>query len=527
MMNIIKRYLTLLTFTFLLTSMWAQSTTPDPKFYIFLCFGQSNMEGNAAIEAMDRVSPGPRFKMLSCVDMPGLSRSKGKWYVATPPLCREYTGLTPADYFGRTLVKHLPEDVTIGVVHVAVGGAPIELYDEDVISKPGYWDNQADWYVNYCKSYDMNPYRRLINMAKEAQKSGVIKGILLHQGESNNCQQDWPEKVKKVYDNIIKELNLNADDVPLLAGEMVGQAEGGSCWGHNAVIAKLPRYIKNSHVISSKGCPCANDKLHFLASGYRTIGRRYAAKMYELLTGETLDLGDDTVDEKSDYYFDESQEVKNEASNLDGRILVPTDFDKKSLWYVDPTLPGDQSPQNVRTGSISNWSNISYPYMKFHRIKDAKCSTTGNLYTIQICDANGLVASIWGNQGYFNTPPGTWCLFALGLGNTYGQDKAYYGLWKIDYEEGMGYTFQNVGAKENNESSYATPTYGTPQRDKDYVRLFKGASVVKATNVEDIVTDHKVITTDNATYDLQGRRVTTLQKNSLYIRGGKKFIARP
>ena len=26
---------------------------PDPNFQIYLCFGQSNMEGNAAIEAID------------------------------------------------------------------------------------------------------------------------------------------------------------------------------------------------------------------------------------------------------------------------------------------------------------------------------------------------------------------------------------------------------------------------------------------------------------------------------------------
>ena len=89
----------------------ASSQIPDPNFYIFLCFGQSNMEGNAAIEAQDRVSPGNRFQMLSCVDMPSLGRTKGNWYVATPPLCRENTGLTPADYFGRTLVENLPENI--------------------------------------------------------------------------------------------------------------------------------------------------------------------------------------------------------------------------------------------------------------------------------------------------------------------------------------------------------------------------------------------------------------------------------
>lgn len=256
----------------------------DPNFYIFLCFGQSNMEGNATPEAVDKVSPGTRFRMLSCVDMPSLNRKMGNWYAATPPLCRQGTGLTPADYFGRTLIEKLPSDIKVGVVHVAVGGAPIELFDEDAISAPGYWDGQADWYINYCREYNMNPYRRLIDMAKKAQEKGVIKGILFHQGCSNNGQMDWLMKVKKIYTNICDELNLDPQETPFLAGEMVQQSEGGVCSGHNNIIAKLPMTIPNAHVISSVGCPCRGDGLHFTAEGYRIIGRRYADKMYELLT---------------------------------------------------------------------------------------------------------------------------------------------------------------------------------------------------------------------------------------------------
>ncbi|MBR1768396.1 MAG: hypothetical protein IJ742_06780 [Prevotella sp.] len=46
--------------------------------------------------------------------------------------------------------------------------------------------------------------QRLVDMAKIAQQTGVIKGILLHQGESNNTQQDWPQMMKKVYDRLIR-----------------------------------------------------------------------------------------------------------------------------------------------------------------------------------------------------------------------------------------------------------------------------------------------------------------------------------
>lgn len=501
----------------------------DPNFYIFLCFGQSNMEGNAAIEAKDKVSPGERFQMLSCVNMPNLNRSVGKWYVATPPLCRQETGLTPADYFGRTLIQALPEEIKVGVVHVAVGGAPIELFDEDVIKQQGYWDDKESWYVNYCKNYDMNPYRRLINAAKIAQKSGVIKGILLHQGESNNCQQDWPNKVKKIYERIISELNLNADEVPLLAGETVSQAMGGVCWGHNAVIAKLPRVIPNSYVISSKDCPCKGDGLHFTAEGYRMIGKRYAATMYKCLTGEELNIEGDDNNQPAKYYLDTKNEVKVAASELGGKTFVASDFLLKNTWYNDPSA---SSPQNTQVGEISNWENYSYPCLKFNKVTDAKCKTTGNLYTIQMVDSNGVPFSIWGNNGYLNTPPGAWCLFALGLDGggkyTYGQDSNYYGLWKVDYEAGFGYTIQNVGGMEEGKTLYIYPSQATPQGTKDYVRLFSNVSTM--TGIDDIQASGSA-TNNPQIYNIYGQRVSpTLagkvgkDLHGIVIINGKKYV---
>ena len=137
--------------------------------------------------------------------------------------------------------------------------------------------------INMIKEYNGNPYHRLVEMAKLAQKDGVIKGILLHQGESNTNDSTWPGKVKAVYDDLLKDLNLNANAVPLLAGELVNADQGGRCASMNAIIAKLPQTIFDAHVISSKGCTDAADNLHFDAAGYRKLGTRYAATMLSLL----------------------------------------------------------------------------------------------------------------------------------------------------------------------------------------------------------------------------------------------------
>lgn len=260
-----------------LISVQLQSFSQDKKFYIFLCLGQSNMEGYARIEAQDTVNVDPRFKVLQAVNCPDLQRTKDNWYTAVPPLSRCRTGLTPGDYFGRTLLTHLPADVRIGIINVSVGGCKIELFDRD--NYQTYTATAPNWMMNALKEYDGNPYGRLVEMAKLAQKDGIIKGILLHQGESNTGDTSWPQKVSKLYTNLLTDLSLNAQQVPLLAGEVVHAEQGGVCAGMNAIINKLPEIIPTAHVISSKGCADSPDNLHFNAEGYREFGKRYAEKM--------------------------------------------------------------------------------------------------------------------------------------------------------------------------------------------------------------------------------------------------------
>lgn len=257
-----------------------KSFSQNPKFHIYLCFGQSNMEGNAKFEPQD-TTVNSRFQVLEAIDCDNLKRKKGQWYTAVPPLSRCKTGLTPADYFGREIVNNLPEDVTIGVINVAIGGCKIELFDKNIFEN--YKTTAPSWMKGMIDQYDGNPYGRLVELAKIAQKDGVIKGILLHQGESNTGDTLWTKKVKIVYENLLSDLNLKAESTPLLAGEVVNADQGGICASMNKIIATLPQTVPNAHIISSAGCPDVADNLHFSAEGYRILGRRYATKMLELL----------------------------------------------------------------------------------------------------------------------------------------------------------------------------------------------------------------------------------------------------
>ena len=256
------------------------ATAQDRKFHIFLCFGQSNMEGNARIEPQDSVGVSDRFLNLSAVDFSDKSRKMGKWYKALPPLCRENTGLTPVDYFGRTLLEYLPEDHKVGVVHVAIGGISIDGFLPDRIDE--YAKTAPEWMVPMLAAYDGHPYDRLVAMGKIAKKKGVISGILMHQGETNTGDPEWPKNVKTVYENLLRDLKLNAEDVPLLVGEVVSADRGGQCAAHNAVIDTIDRVIPTAHVIPADGLTQNFDFLHFNANGYREFGKRYAAEMLKI-----------------------------------------------------------------------------------------------------------------------------------------------------------------------------------------------------------------------------------------------------
>jgi len=158
----------------------------------------------------------------------------------------------------------------------------IELFDKDQ-----YQDfkttHKGAWFKNIINQYGGNPYGHLLQLAKKAQAKGVIKGVLLHQGESNTGDEEWPAKVKVIYDDLMKDLSLDPKVTPLLAGEVVHADYEGCCSKMNITMARLPETILNSHIVSSKGCTVQPDKTHFDSQGVRLLGKRYAHKMLEIM----------------------------------------------------------------------------------------------------------------------------------------------------------------------------------------------------------------------------------------------------
>ncbi|HKO47764.1 MAG TPA: sialate O-acetylesterase [Polyangiaceae bacterium] len=240
----------------------------DPKFLIFLLLGQSNMVGQPQPQSQDQQQD-PRIKVLAYDNCTNVNRKYNQWYPASPPLHQCDAGVGPGDYFSKTLIQSLPEGYTIGLVPNAVNGAPIDLIRKGVprtgymLPPDNHWATGYDW---------------VLSRAREAQKVGVIRGILFHQGESDREQAAWVDKVK----GLVKDLrtDLGIGDVPFLAGELY---YNGCCKAHNPLIKQVTDSVTNGFLISASGLNGV-DQYHFDLAGQRELGKRYGTAMQGALT---------------------------------------------------------------------------------------------------------------------------------------------------------------------------------------------------------------------------------------------------
>ena len=484
-----------LTAMLLLCAVMGAQAEVDPNFYIYICFGQSNMEGNAQWEAQDVGNVDPRFQMLATCNFDNPKRKLGNWYTAECPIVSPVGKLGPSDYFGRTMVKELP-DKKIGVIAVAMGGSPIEMFDKDLYEQK-YKDNYNEWWAQIARNYyGENPYGRIIEMAKKAQEVGVIKGILLHQGESNNGDEKWPGMVKKIYKDMLRDLGLRASDVPIFVGETEYEEMGGGCSWHNHVVAKIPEVIPTGHVVSAKDIPGnGTDPWHFSAEGYRIFGKRYAEKVLDVMNHPEAYTKQYTIDER----------LTGTLTDLAGKSFAIVNEAEQKAFYCE-------SGQQLGYGDFKTAFDVSNEGYQF------KVSRISGGSSLKLMTPDDEVYEVDGNTAYLNTQDVTGnCCFVNGLNNQRGYEIANGAVWKLEYEDGKGWAMKNGGTGKylkdpTSPAKYNEPTYFTFCTLKEATTGIEAVTVVKEIN-------------DNNWYSIDGRKVNPENlRPGLYINKGRKIV---
>ena len=187
------------------------------------------------------------------------------WVPATDPVHYDKPGVAgvgPAISFAKEMIG-TNKKIKIGLIPCAVGGSPIRVWAPDSV---------------YLKPF--HPYDDAITRTKAAMRQGVLKGIIWHQGESDNNAAG-----AAVYMTKFKELierfrhDLQSPDLPFVAGE-IGYFKTGIVI--NSIIDSLPGLVPGTAVVTAKGLTDKGDQTHFDTPSARELGKRYAKEMLKL-----------------------------------------------------------------------------------------------------------------------------------------------------------------------------------------------------------------------------------------------------
>lgn len=245
-----KYFIFLFSLVFGFAPTFAQETPGGSKehFHIYLLIGQSNMAGRASYTEEES-------KPLTSAY---LLNEQDTWEPASNPLNRYSTirkglgmqKLNPGYSFALEMLR-VKEDNSVGLIVNAKGGTRIEQ-----------WAKGTHF------------YKEAVRRALEAKKTGTLKGILWHQGESDHGNPEgYAEKLQELVENLREDLEI--EDLAFVAGQIIGPSP------INDEIARLPDLVPNTGVASSEDLK-TTDRWHFDTASIKELGRRYAAAMQVL-----------------------------------------------------------------------------------------------------------------------------------------------------------------------------------------------------------------------------------------------------
>jgi hypothetical protein len=120
---------------------------------------------------------------------------------------------------------------------------------------------------------------------EEAKKSGILKGILWHQGESNSGIQSYPlfkSKLKQCIE--MMRADCGVESLPFYAGllgSFLSETEFPMANEINKDLRALSHDIKNFYIIETKDLKPKIDTIHFDSPSQRKMGKRFAASVLQ------------------------------------------------------------------------------------------------------------------------------------------------------------------------------------------------------------------------------------------------------
>ena len=232
---------------------------PDKEnIWVFILAGQSNMAGRGLVEPQDTV-PNNRVYALN---------GKGNIIIAKEPLHfyePSMAGLDSGLSFGKSLIKHIPDSISVLLVPTAVGGSSISQWLNDSIHR------EVKLFSNFKR------------MAELGMQYGTVKGILWHQGESDAKTKEAPLYQSKLSELIYQFRKVVGNQETTVVIGQLGSYSTNPLW------SKINDHIKyyvstdpNTGMINTQDLKDKGDKVHFDSKAQRVLGERYANEFIKL-----------------------------------------------------------------------------------------------------------------------------------------------------------------------------------------------------------------------------------------------------
>lgn len=215
----------------------------------FLLIGQSNMAGRGDMGE----APPPSDRRL-------LLLRNGRWQPLYRPVNndRAFSGVCLAESFASAYAAD--RDVFCGLIPCADGGTRLDQWAEGSLL-----------------------YDHAVYMARLAQRTSTIAGVLWHQGEGDCADAYYPhyeEKLSRIFAALRRDLSLY--DVPFLVGglgDYLPRRTSDPQFRNYTHVNEALRHYAETHpmtgFVCAEGLSCKPDFLHFDTPSLLCFGKRY------------------------------------------------------------------------------------------------------------------------------------------------------------------------------------------------------------------------------------------------------------
>ena len=315
------------------------------KMQSVLLIGQSNMSGRGDLSEVAKIYD-ERIFML---------RDEG-WVTMQEPI---HTAGRAGAGIGASFAKAFVEtfNCELGLIPAAVGGTSLEEWSVD-----GYTDADGKLWTLYVDA---------IAAAKRAQETSEICAILWHQGESNQNDPRYAEKLQVIFDAMIEELGLDKDKIVIITGELFGTRSDAV---HKGELEELGKHYTNYGIAESDGLTVFDVTTHFDAPSLRVFGYRYFDIFYNCITGKHYDFVDDpdhyrvsgSDDGEADYILNQNFNSTATGTLTTESNVVTSAPKDGSITVVEEVGFSDQKYLNFTNGYSESSKKYTDTYADFY-----------------------------------------------------------------------------------------------------------------------------------------------------------------